>query len=266
MIKIALLCVTYHSYDCLCNYLDSVEIAYSATERSVDLDVFIADNSSCCENVNYLERFSFNAQYYKFDNVGYFGAIHQIMINNDMMDYDYVIISNVDLSINQDFFKKLSLHKCENNVGWIAPRIYSMLEQRDRNPQRLRRCSELRLILLQILYKFPLLFMLYYNTMYKRKKYLVVGSPKDVYAGHGSFIILTKYYLSKVGIVNYPVFLFCEEIYLAEMCRINNLLVRYEPDLAVTDFEHISVGKIKKKEYYRLNCNAIKYIRKRFYD
>ena len=65
--------------------------------------------------------------------------------------------------------------------------------------------------------------------MYKRKKYLVVGSPKDVYAGHGSFIILTKYYLSKVGIVNYPVFLFCEEIYLAEMCRINNLLVRYEP-------------------------------------
>ena len=141
-----------------------------------------------------------------------------------------------------------------------------MLEQRDRNPQRLRRCSELRLILLQILYKFPLLFMLYYNTMYKRKKYLVVDSPKDVYAGHGSFIILTKYYLSKVGIVNYPVFLFCEEIYLAEMCRINNLLVRYEPDLAVTDFEHISVGKIKKKEYYRLNCNAIKYIRKRFYD
>ena len=87
----------------------------------------------------------------------------------------------------------------------------------------------------------------------------------SVYAGHGSFIILTQAYLRRCGTIDYPVFLFCEELYLAEMCRRNGLAVVYVPHIRVNDTEHVSVGKMAHRDYCRHNLEAVSYIIRHFY-
>lgn len=119
--------------------------------------------------------------------------------------------------------------------------------------------------MIRLFYRYPILHYLYTKTFYKSKKYVskVAG---NIYAGHGSFIILTKEYIKRCGIINYPVFLFGEEIYLAEMCRENNFTVSYCPDISVSDKEHVSTGKIRSRLYYRYNYEAINYAIKTFYN
>ena len=93
--------------------------------------------------------------------------------------------------------------------------------------------------------------------MYKRQG--------EIYGGHGSFIILTKMYFERCGIINYPVFLFGEEIYLAEQCRQQGLKVVYDPTIAVKDTEHASTGNMPSRFYCNCNAKALEYIMSAFY-
>ena len=180
-------------------------------------------------------------------------------------DYDYSIISNVDLMLEEDFFQKLADYNCSEDTGWIAPQIWSNLEERDRNPKVLNRYSLKKLQILRTFYQFPILDTLYTSTFYKKKKY-ESHQAGQIYAGHGSFIILTRRFFELCGKIDYPVFLFCEEIYLAEMCRKAGLKVLYEPSLIVKDTEHASTGRMNHGFYCRCNYEAMQYIIKTFYQ
>ena len=186
------------------------------------------------------------------------------MADVDIKDYDYTIISNVDLTVEEDFFLKLADNTCDENIGWIAPQIWSDLEKRDRNPKILERYSQRKLNILKLFYQFPILDTLYTHTFYRQKKYERHPAGR-IYAGHGSFIILTRDYFKRCGKIDYPVFLFCEEIYLAEMCQKAGLNVEYEPSIKVIDTEHASTGKMKHSLYCRCNYEAMQYIIKSFY-
>ena len=59
---------------------------------------------------------------------------------------------------------------------------------------------------------------LYTMTLYKTKRYRS-NEAKYIYAGHGSFIILTKAFFQNYSNIAYPMFLYGEEIYLAELIR-----------------------------------------------
>jgi GT2 family glycosyltransferase len=94
----------------------------------------------------------------------------------------------------------------------------------------------------------------------------------DIYAGHGSFILLTRAYFEKCGMIDYPVFLFGEELYLAEECRKHSLRVIYRPEICIYDSEHVSTSKLKKTLpfkktfYYQCNSDAIDYILANYYN
>lgn len=245
MKKIAIFCVSYLSDKERDIYLASIDIASKKAEGEVNVEVFVANNN-------------------EKDNPGYFGAIKKLMQNVDMNAYDYAIISNVDLTLDENFFVKLSAYNCAEDTGWIAPQIWSQAEGRDRNPESVCRYSLSQIRVLKLLYKYPLLDSLYTKTFYRRKKY--VSKPAGhIYAGHGSFIILTNEYFKKCGIIDYPIFLYGEEIYLAEQCRKAKLKVVYNPDLKVYDYEHISTSTMKRNFNYQCRYKAIQYILKNFY-
>ena len=88
----------------------------------------------------------------------------------------------------------------------------------------------------------------------------------DIYAGHGSFMMLTKHFFIHYKKIEYPIFLFGEELYLAELIRMADLRVRYVPGLEVIDMEHASTGKMKKAFYYKCNKESIDYILENFYN
>ena len=245
MIRIALFCVSFESDKEKELFLASIEQAKKIAMELVSVDVFVACNT-------------------RNNNPGFFGAVRLLMNQVDLGTYDYVIISNVDLVIEEDFFIKLANYQCEKDIGWIAPQIWSEKEKRDKNPRQTVRYSLRKLKLLRLGYQYPWLDTLYTKTLYKRKK-MDKKRPGLVYSGHGSFIILTRSFIARCGKVNYPVFLFCEEIYLAERCLQAGLKVVYAPEIKVIDLEHVSTGKMGHRTYCRHNLEAIEYIIKTFY-
>lgn len=262
--KVSVYCVNYNSYDSLKNYLVSLDVAMEKTGEKMALSVFVADNSTQYLPVDYQPKM-FSLQVVQTGgNKGYFGAVHLLMEKYSPLDFDYSIVSNVDVLLSDDFFCRLAQWGNDGQTGWIAPQIFSSLEQRDRNPKIMHRYSKRKLQILKIKFRFPLLNWVYNNTVYKSKK-LVRHEPGEIYAGHGSFIILTKAYFEQCGIIVYPVFLFCEEIYLAEQCQQHQLKVVYDPSLRVNDAEHASTGTFRRSRYCRYNVDAISYILKMYY-
>lgn len=269
MKRFLILCVTYHSYSELHHYLESVAKAVlSSGNGSWQVDVCVGDNTDVdwqdinvqLSGLNSVSVFPFHK------NLGYFGAVQGEMKEvKDIAAYDFVAISNVDLEMPVDFFAKLDALQIDEKVGWVANAILSGLEGRDRNPKILHRYSVKRLKQLRFLFKFPILHYLYQHTLYLRKRAYTQRPAMDIYAGHGSFILLTKAFMEKYPLLDYPIFLFGEEIYLGELCRMASLVVRYEPSLAILDTEHCSTGKMRKSFYYKCNYEALDYILATYY-
>lgn len=269
MLRFLILCVTYHSYSELHHYLDTVsQAAAMVGQEQWQVDVCVADNTeSDCQELTLQLPALHEVRVFPFrENLGYFGAVQRMMEQlPHIQDYDYVAISNVDLEMPADFFTKLRSLPLADNVGWVANAILSGLENRDRNPKILQRYSLGRLKQLRFLFRYPLLHYLYQRTLYLRKRVYAQRPPMDIYAGHGSFILLTQSFLRHYPVLHYPVFLFGEEIYLAELCRQAQLRVRYEPSLSIRDAEHASTGKMRKSFYYRCNYDALNYIINTYY-
>ena len=100
--KIVIYCVNYHSYNSLIDYLCSIDKAMAAGENKISLSVFVADNSCPLEPFSYTPtRFSLQIVPTR-KNLGYFGAISFLMERYSPLDYDYSIISNVDVLLKED--------------------------------------------------------------------------------------------------------------------------------------------------------------------
>lgn len=265
MKRIAIYCVTYNSYPEFYHYLDSICQAVKTAEGKAEVEVFVADNTDKVPQEISYQTDNVRLKVFPFhQNLGYFGAIGKMMQQVDTTVYDYCIISNVDLILDKDMLIMLAEYPYEDTTGWIAPQIWSQQEKRDRNPKIISRYPLSKLKKLQTLFKYPLLYALYIMTLYRRKTFQN-HSAGEIYAGHGSFIILTREYLTRCGIIDYPVFLFCEEIYLGEQCRLHDLKVVYQPDIHVVDTEHASTCTFKRSKYCKYNYQAISHILKNYY-
>jgi GT2 family glycosyltransferase len=265
MKKIAIFCVTYNSYLELCEYLKAIDKAAAYIVEVASVNVFVADNTeSNCQIIN-PDDYQIDVKVFDFHkNYGYFGAINRMMNQTEVTSFDFSIISNVDLNLSGDTFENLLRAPVSDDVGWIAPQIYSEVEHRDRNPKIESRYKLPKLKVLRTFYKYPILNYLYMITAYRKKKYQQ-HQPGYIYAGHGSFIILTKQYFCRCGIINYPVFLFGEEIYLAEQCLNHHLKVAYVPTIVVSDNEHASTDKMGSRFYNCCNMEAIDYVIRTYY-
>lgn len=261
--NLLIVCVNYNSYESLSDYLSSLDKSLENI-GDVTVDVFIADNSTEKENFVFSSK-NFTYKLLQFPNLGYFGGAFEVINSLNPSEYDYTIISNVDVKYDENAIRELVNLPKDEKIAWIAPKIYSMLKNKDNNPQRLNRCSQKKLFLLLLMYKLPILCKLYQKTLYKRKRKTdVCESGSKIYCGHGSVIILTSMFFKNYEKINYPVFLYGEEIFLAELIMKKNLEVIYYPNIIFYDEEHVSTKKLGKN-YFKFNYNAIKYILTEFY-
>lgn len=262
--KVSIICVNYNSYEQLERYIESINEAYKNHVDS-SINIFVADNSKEVRNVTFKTNMNISITHY--NNLGYFGgALSIIKENPDITESDYVIISNVDLEVDKSFFSQLSLIECNETIGWIAPQIYSTYENRDKNPQRLCRCSKSKLRMLIFMFSHPFVQRIYKNTLYKRKKNQIKHNDGEkIYCGHGSFIILTKFFFTVYQNLQYPCFLYGEELFLGELIRKAGLDVVYNSKLKIIDAEHVSTGQLPSKSYYKYNKDALMYIFNTFY-
>ena len=272
MKSLAVFCVNYNSYKELYDYVRSVDVA--AGECSdIRVDVYVIDNTD--KNYQPINISASHVNIKLFDhhmNYGYFGAVCHAIKEVNLDDYDYYVISNVDVLVDKDIFQKLVAQKYPENTGIIAPRIFSKHLLKNLNPVRLERYSYNRLKMLLFLNDHSVLntFLLWLRKrIYRLRKSsnaaVEAEQMSKLYLAHGSFILLTKEFYKRCGLIDYPIFLYCEEIYLAELCRKHDLLTVYDGTLKLTDIGMVSTGHLKKKQFCKYNHDAITYIINTFY-
>lgn len=268
--KLLFVPVNYKSYNALDEYIKAIIVAMDEIkDETLKVDIHIADNSPTPQVIkgNYdIEGLCIKVFHY--NNPGYLNAALRTIYSTNNSIYDYIIISNVDVIVDKSIFielKKLTLGK---QTVWIAPSIYSASEKRDVNPKNSERYSKKRLQILRHLFRFPLLYRLYTKTFYKQKiSDITPQKPQqDIYAGHGSFMIFTSELFKKCPSLNYPVFLFCEELFLAETVRQIGCKATYCPSIKISDKEHASTSKMNLSEYCKYNYEALTYIINTFYE
>lgn len=271
--KCLIICVNYNSYDRLEIFLKSVVNSIEQINNNLKCDVSIVDNSTERKKINASSfdiEGKLNVSIIESENLGYFGSALKVYNEHSNINtYDYIFITNVDLQVNTDFFYILNSLDINENVAWIAPSIFSKFENRDKNPQRINRCSKIKLQLLYLLYSFPIIERFYSKIIYPKRKGKRVNQKQfqsqNIYCGHGSFIILTRQFIKNNSILNYPCFLFCEELFLGEIIKNEGLKVIYEPSLKIFDDEHVSTGKLSSRNYYKYNRTSLSWILHTFY-
>jgi len=267
--SVLLVCVNYNSYNELDKYIRSIQETISNSGFKYQMDILISDNSYVKKKINYPNYTNISIkQVFNETNEGYIGGVNSA-IKNAMLspkDYEFFIISNVDIIIPKYFFKNLFKLNLSSQIGWIAPSIISEKENRDRNPKILTRPSKLKMKITAFMYWMPVIHLFYSKFVYPRKEQ---GSHKHfnkkIYAGHGSFMLFTNSFSKNNVDLNYQSFLFGEEIFFAELIRLSNLETIYLPELIVHDIDHVSTSKLKRSAYNKMNFQSIKYITKRFF-
>jgi GT2 family glycosyltransferase len=213
-------------------------------------------------------------------NRGYFGgariAFDQYLSQGHALP-DWVIVCNADILIEDEgFFSKL-FQENPRTVGVIAPCIKVLPGRMDENPFMRQRPGRLRRAQLRfVLSNYGVAAV--WDWLWRRKSEFRswaarrrrVSSPNDnanresVYAAHGSFFVFSRGYFEAGGFLDGNLFLYGEEISVAEICRSLGLPVVYEPSLCVLHKEHQSTGKVLSRFTYECQKRAMQYVTTRY--
>ncbi len=256
--KICMVPVCYNAHSDAMRFLASVERAFSHA-ADLSLEVILADNSNIPAPTKLMDLvFSFSYSYVNNQNIGYFPAFNQALrtLVEGVEDYDYIIVCNVDLVVADDFFVTLVRKGFNDQVGVIAPGIFSDKDGRDLNPKMMRRPTYIKINFMRLVCSHVFLFRYYHKLVrlrehlrsrlqHKRQDSTRSHCAGRMYGAHGSFMIFTRRYFAEGAHVDYPRFLFGEEGFVAEQLRMHDLEIEHVPDLRIFDKEHASTSQVR---------------------
>jgi GT2 family glycosyltransferase len=215
-------------------------------------------------------------------NRGYFGAArfaldHYLEQGNGLPDW--VIVCNHDVLIeDKDFFSRL-LCQDTRTAGVIAPRIQALPGRVDQNPFMRRRPGPLRWAQLRFIssnYRAAALWDWLSHRKSEFRSWLAArrrgallddnAKRESIYAAHGSFFIFSRRYFEAGGFLDGNLFLYGEEISVAEICRSLGLPVVYEPSLRVLHKVHQSTGEVLSRFTYECQRRAMLYVTSRYFS
>lgn len=243
MKNILLICVNYKSDDVLQVFLKSVQYAAERVKGALQVDIEVADNSE--------------------QNLGYLGGALPIY-NAKAQDYDFVSISNVDLQLAENFFEQL-LAIDTTDIGWIAPDIYTEKILRHENPFMLSRPTEKNFWIWNLIYSCTFIYRIYHRLYVWKSRKTLEHPAREIYAGHGSFMLFTKAFTQQYPSLSFPGFMYGEEIYMAELVRSVHLKVQYAPTLRIANIGNISTGLLNQKQKSNWSKESLNAIHKQFF-
>ncbi len=243
----------------------------------------VSNEAAACSRTELREALAAlpNSELYEpTENRGYFGAarfaLDGYLANGGRLP-DWVIVCNHDVLIeDREFFEKLFRLDPES-AGIIAPRIRVFGTNLDQNPFMRRRPNWLRWAGLRFIYSnYGLAAFWHWLSRQKqalrshwsarRSKTASIpnGRREFIYAPHGAFFIFSRRYFEAGGYLDGNLFLYGEEISVAEICRSLGLPVIYEPSLCVLHNEHRSTGRVISRFSFECQKNALQYVTSRY--
>lgn len=277
---IAFISITYNSPETALKFVKNI----FEVSTNYKVDVVIVDNSDSdeCVELQVLDKENNNMHYIKSsDNLGYFGGakIGYEWYKKHNVEPDWVIVSNVDLTLpNSKLFEVLT-NSNFSSVGVLAPNIISSISGKRLNPFFREKPTSKRISFYANLSKSWFLFTGYlmmglvikkilgFFEKLKINEYEVGENVRDevIYAPHGSMIVFSRNYFEAGLDLEYEPFLFGEEIFVAESARRAQLPVLYIKDALVIHHEHVSTGLFKNKAMLKFYSEGINYCAKKYF-
>lgn len=270
MKKVTIFCVNYNSYKELDDYLRSIDVAAQQVTTTCRVSVWIADNTEYNFQKISVDYKSIMCRVFPIhENKGYLGGIFymlSVMAKQEGLDEDFFVFSNVDLMLKMNFFEELL--KCtDGDVAWIAPKIMTESTGKNENPYMIFRPLKLKIDLLRLLYRLPLFYALYsqFSKMKNKKKNKVqLFNRQEIYAGHGSIMIFSRWFVEKNFPFVFPAFMYGEEIYFAELVKKMGLRVMYEPMVEVSNVGNVSTKLLGNRKRCKMSYDALTQMRQYF--
>jgi GT2 family glycosyltransferase len=246
MKKLALIIVAYNTPR-LAESLVSTILEWSTP---LNCDIFLCDNSPQSA-IKMKSQGGLKVFHYE-DNPGYFGAAQRVYkAEIESGSYDYVGLLNADLRLqDKNFFKNLAAIEKEADLGVLAPDVRSELSGQRANPYMRVRPSQKKMRFYKKIYANETTARWYHTLSLYKARTLRLLKPtsrtgeteQTIYAAHGCAMFFTDSYFRSGGDFQHPVFLYNEEITVAEHCRHKNLKTLYVPQLRLAHIERASTG------------------------
>lgn len=250
-------CVNFCSYDHLHTLMESVERAAAKASGLCCITLCVGDNTATDwqgipENLTphcTLKSFPYHL------NIGYLGCALRMMAEvgwQEVSQASYCIICTPHITLNEDFFCVLAATKWPDDAGWLAPDILTTQPNCHERPYSMHRPTRRDFHFWHLLYSHHIIYM----RLEKWLRLLDRLKPKHtkqraVFSGHRSLMILSGKFLAKNPYQKFPTFLYGEELFWAELVRLEKMKTYYCPSLLATHKKQMTTGTRNYQWYCR---------------
>ena len=196
-------------------------------------------------------------------NLGYLpGCLYGI--SHLDVEYKWAMISNTDIRFEDERFFCHFLDSVPSGVWCVGPNIVLSATGEHQNPFLVRHPSRKQIEKWRIIYSNSVLFYVYYKLSRLKKKYKKSKNENDlsgsVYAVHGSCFALSKECVQQLADIQIPLFMYEEELFLAEMVKTGNGTVHYCRDAVVFHDENLVTGRVSISKKLRWIRESYRYM------
>jgi len=195
---------------------------------------------------------------------------------------DWVIVCNTDMQfVRADFLSNLCALYSTSEHAVVAPAIISGASGRDLNPFMKERPTRARMHFYKWAFRYYPLLMTYQVLGLVKNKIQFMSTfagprskasseekvrlPQQIYAPHASFVIYNRKYFTCGGTLDYSVFLYGEEIFIAETVKRLGLTILYDPRLEVLHLQHATTNIFKSRRIPNFMKEAAEYCADTFF-
>lgn len=248
--------------------------------------VVVVENSPThyAELDNWVSHYPDNHRYLVSNgNVGYLNGLG-IGVRCALRDWpkaEWVVLSNVDLTLDaSEFEHRLLNHLVDTDIGVVGPRIISSMSRQDQNPFLEARPTLVKMHIWRAIYRSNWIGVLYQlasdlwrhctrsawlECVLQRFSNCKSVVEKQVYAVHGSIFCLRTRFIREAGELEWPCFLFGEEIWIAELARRLGMRVLYDPAMSAEHREHITTASLSLRGKIRWHYQSINWLIKNYW-
>ncbi len=265
MCKIVHIVVCYYNEDEVVNFVQNEIMDQDLKPGEI---IIVNNGTNDIEKINEISKIYPNVSVVgDGKNAGYWGAFLKALTRISF-DTDYIILSNTDVKfLHNDFYNVLCdmLNSLTDDIAIIAPSIIAGSSRIDLNPYMLERPKLSQIKKLITIYRNTILAIIYNllhvikNKIFDKKRPKYLDNP-NVFAPHGSFMIFRPIFMKTLNSYEYKAFLFGEEIFVGEICRRNNLKIKYIPKLKLKHMEHTTTGIFQTGRLLQYKIESLQFL------
>lgn len=270
-IRIIVSVVCYNNEDEVIRFADMI------SKQTISKQIHLVITYNCGNQLEYLktniEKINISAEISNpHNNLGYLsGCCFGIDANKEILNNTtWIAISNTDIEFETTDFLERILENIPKNVWAIGPRIKLKKTGQDQNPFFEKRPSVQSMKFRKLVYSNLLFFNIYFSVS-KIKTKIVIKRKKSkdknrfVYALHGSFFIVNKQLFEKIDEVKNHIFMYGEEILVAELANRNNKRCYFRSDVGLIHNENQVTSLLSNKSKQTWFNQSTKYLTTKYF-